>query len=495
MIYSVALPATVHEPAINHLIREDGQEDLCFALWHPSKGRRRTTALIQRLILPLDGERHIHGNASFMAEYFERALGEAVKTKAGLAFLHSHPAPGWQGMSRDDIVAEQGHAAAVKAATGMPFVGLTAGVDGAWSARFWEKTAPRTYKRYWCESVRVVGNKLRLLLHPDLAKAPVFRPELTRTISAWGSEVQSHLANLTVGVIGAGSVGSIVAEALARMGIGHIQLIDFDSVEIVNLDRLLFATKQDALRHRPKVDVLADTIRQSATAGNFTVEPLEWSIVEEEGFRAALDCDVLFSCVDRPLPRSVLNFIAYAHLIPVIDGGIQLRIHPTTHKLSHADWRAHTAVPTRPCLECLKQYDPGQVSSERDGLFDDPAYIAGLPHDHSLKRNENVFAFSLSDASFEVLQFLSLIVAPSGISNPGAQMYHFVTACLETDELTACKPGCLYASYVGIGDSVPITVTSRHAVAEEARAVRQKISQTWYLHLWKRLCSIVSGGI
>ena len=64
MMHSVALPSVVHQQAIQHLIRDDGQEDLCFALWYPSKGTNRTTALIHQLLLPLPGERRIHGNAS-----------------------------------------------------------------------------------------------------------------------------------------------------------------------------------------------------------------------------------------------------------------------------------------------------------------------------------------------------------------------------------------------------------------------------------------------
>lgn len=476
MRYSVAIPSTVHETAAKHLLRDDGQEDLCFALWYPSYGQGRTTALVHSLILPLDGERRVHGNASFSAAYFERALRAAASANAGLALLHSHPGVGWQGMSLDDIAAERGRAASTKGATGLPLVGLTLAADQAWSARFWVKTGPREYERRWCESVRVVGERLTVTYMDALLPKPKFRRELTRTVSAWGPERQANLARLRIGVVGAGSVGSIVAEALARMGVARLRLIDFDAVELVNLDRLLYATRRDAALHRPKVEVLARGLRLGATAEGFVAEPVEYSVAEEEGFRAALDCDVLFSCVDRPWPRSVLNFIAYAHLIPVVDGGI--RVQSSKKGLRGADWRAHVAGPTRKCLECLGQYDAGLVAAERDGYLDDPHYIDSLPEDHPVRRNENVFAFSLSAAAFEVLQMLSMVVSPSGISNPGAQIYHFVTGGLDAD-YDACDENCPYPRLVARGDHSGLGVTGRHPAAERARGERAAPRRGW----------------
>ena len=51
--------------------------------------------------------------------------------------------------------------------------------------------------------------------------------------------------------------------------------------------------------------------------------------------------------------------------------------------------------------------------------MDDPTYIAGLPKGHPLKANENVFAFSASCASMQLLQMLALALAPLDQPNPG----------------------------------------------------------------------------
>jgi len=467
--YSTAMTQATHDALAAHLLRDDHQEDVAFAIWYPSEGAERTTALIAGVILPAEGDRLVHGNASFLPPYVERALAEAMAAGGGVAFLHSHGGPGWQGMSNDDVAAEQSLAAQARAATGLPLVGLTVGTDGAWSARFWVKTAPRTYVRAWCENVRVVGQQLRITWHPSLRPTPHFRRSLERTISSWGREAQADLARLHVGIIGAGSVGSMVAEALARTGLQRLRLLDFDAVEERNLDRLLHATPVDI--GRAKVVVLAEALAQSATANDFDIEAFEWSVVEEEGFRRALDCDVLFSCVDRPWPRSAMNLIAYAHLIPVVDGGIQVGV-TRRQTLKRADWRAHVAAPMRRCLECLGQYDPALVATERDGYLDDPTYIDGLPTDHPLRANENVFAFSMAAASLEVLQFLTMVIAPMGVASPGAQNYHFVPGNLDSPDFRTCDENCVYPRFIARGDTTGITATAEHAVAEQRRAER-----------------------
>ncbi len=350
----------------------------------------------------------------------------------------------------------------------MPLVGLTLAGSGVWSARAWLKTAPRTHDPAWCSSVRVVGDQLVMSYNDALLAPPKFKISMDRTLSAWGARKQSDLARLHVAVVGAGSVGAIVAEALARTGLCRITLIDYDSVEPHNLDRLLHATPRDARVRRAKVDVLARALKLSATSAEFSVHPLQMSVVEPEGFSAALDADVIFSCVDRPWARSALNLVAYAHLIPIIDGGIRAERHPSGDGIRRADWRAHMVTPGRRCLECIKQYDPGLVPVERAGLLDDPRYIENLPPHHELRHNQNVFAFSAADASLEVLQLLAATVAPSH-ADPGHQAYHFVQCGILDSKHEACKSSCLYPSLAAKGDLCGINITGRHRVADAAR--------------------------
>ena len=105
--WSVAIPGQIDSELQSFLIREDQQEDLLFALWSSSHGLLRQTALLHSPIYPDEGDRQRHGNVSYNPQYFEKACSIAMSEGCGIAFLHSHPFPGWQRMSLDDIAAEQ----------------------------------------------------------------------------------------------------------------------------------------------------------------------------------------------------------------------------------------------------------------------------------------------------------------------------------------------------------------------------------------------------
>ena len=482
MTYEVVFTSEADTTSSGHLLqhyrRSEAQEDLCFALWRPSTGKFRKTALIDEIILPKKGERNLHGNASFEPDYLVRAIRVASDKRAGLAFMHSHPGPGWQGMSDADIEAERDVLAYPAGATGLPLVGLTIGSDGYWSARFWAKDG-RQMKRHPCDKVRIVGPQSYRVQFDDKLVPPTPRKEvLRRTFDTWGRESQNMIARLKVGIVGLGSVGCLVAEAVARIGIAQVTLIDPDRVEEHNLDRLLYGTMDDI--GTLKVDLAAQAIRRRATANNINVTALPVSVHEESAYNAMLDCDILFSCVDRPVPRDVLNYVAQAHLIPVIDGGIAIEIDRRQDRLFSAHWRAHIVTPYHQCLRCNGQYNSSMVVVELDGSLDDPVYVSNLPAGE-LVGNQNVFPFSLSAASLEVNLMLRYLLAADWWPLVRQQEHQFVmgeTAVINSE----CHPTCSFRQRRARGD-----MEKPFYLVTEAAPRRQTVSESGWRVLYRRV--------
>lgn len=74
----------------------------------------------------------------------------------------------------------------------------------------------------------------------------------------YGQDAQHLFANSHICVIGIGGVGSWVAEALARTGIGAITMIDMDDICMTNTNRQIHALRQHV--GQPKIDVMAERI-------------------------------------------------------------------------------------------------------------------------------------------------------------------------------------------------------------------------------------------
>ncbi|NEN07654.1 ThiF family adenylyltransferase [Diaminobutyricibacter tongyongensis] len=430
----------------DHLIRSDGQEDVLIATYGPSTGLERTTALIRSVILPRDGERHVHGNASFTSAYVLRAASEARAAGHGLVLLHSHPGgEGWQRLSSMDRDTESEYERVARAATKMPLLGMTlGGQDTAWSARFWfDRTTPT-----WAESVRSVSPTLAVTWNDDLRAVPGVTASQERTVSSWGERAQGSISRLRVLVVGSGSVGLDIAQRLAATGLLNVGVMDYDAVETRNLDRMIGATRLDAALGRSKVDVAARLMKSAATAAHVEVRRHEVSITDPVGVSIALDYDVIFSCVDRPWPRAVLNGIAYADLIPVIDGGIALDTF-ADGRLRNGIWRAHTLVPGRPCMACIGQLVAGDVSLDKLGLLDDPEYIKGA--NREVPSSQNVAALSASVSSALLAQFVSLTAHPGRRGVPDPLRYILSTHMLEHSTATS-GPYCPYENATTAGD-------------------------------------------
>ena len=455
MIYEAVLPQHAYKQACDHLLqhvrKNQRQEDLCFGLWNPSTGESRYSAIITDIIEPVAGDRVLSGNAAFEAEYLSRAVRLANDRGMGLAFMHNHFTPGWQGMSPEDVVAERDRIAPVAASTRLPLVGLTMGTDGSLSARFWidrHQSEPA-----WCRKVRFMENGRMGVTYSESALLSYRRrPQLQRTIDTWGLAMQEKMARLKIGIVGVGSVGAVVVESLARMGMENLLLIDGDKVQPHNLDRLLHARDENV--HSYKAKIAAEQARHAATAENFQVASICGNLQNESCYRAALSCDLLFSCVDRPLPKDLLNHIAYAHCIPVVFGGIFID-NKTNGRLAQANWSTSVIGPGYQCLRCDGQYTTSDVVQERDGTLDDPEYLKTAGDVETTPRNQNVFPLSAHLGSAMVLEMVRFLITEDWWpAKSGKTTYSFVSGDQERSR-SGCNLNCAVHQRTGRGDTEP----------------------------------------
>ena len=402
--------------------------------------------------MPKEGDRLVNGNVEFCGDYVLRAASQAADLGGGLAILHSHPmGKGWQLLSTFDRDAEASFAALAMEVTGLPLLGMTyACTDSAWSARFWS-TDPHGAHDTPCESVRVIGDQLNISWNPALVPAPSITTSQTRTVSCWGEATQADFARLRVVVVGVGTLGLDVALRFASAGVQRIGLLDFDTVETCNLDRLLDASAWDAWLGRSKLEHATRVLRRNATAQSFTVQRIDGSVCEPSTLAQLLDYDLVVCAIDdHPWPRSIINSIAYTDHIPVIDGGVHIDTFPESGGMRNATWRAHALRPGRPCMVCNAQLDLGSVQADRAGLWDDATYLAGIPA-AGRPRSQNVGMFAAGASAGMLAQVVSFIAQPSGFGEPGPIRFSLSTHWLEHIGVET-REHCVVESQGPIGD-------------------------------------------
>lgn len=221
----------------------------------------------------------------------------------------------------------------------------------------------------FAERIRVVGPGLRIL-RGDPTRQPL-RVDINNimaesSILLWGESGQKLLSQLWVGIAGLGGVGGIIAEHLARLGIGTLVLVDYDRLEEGNFNRSQGATRSDVALRVPKVEVYARIAKGAATAPNFQVFPFRESVAETAGLKPLLDCDIVVSAADDAFGRQVLDHVAYAHLIPVIDGGTILVPDSVSMLLVAGKSQAVAAGPGHVCLECQGVYTQEEATVARE---------------------------------------------------------------------------------------------------------------------------------
>jgi len=120
-----------------------------------------------------------------------------------------------------------------------------------------------------------------------------------------GPEGQAAISRARVGVAGLGALGTVVAEQLARAGVGTLRLIDRDLVEISNLQRQSLYAESDAREGLPKA-VAAERRLRDINAGT-RIEVLVDDLNPAGVSEWVVGLDLVMDGLDNFETRFVLN--------------------------------------------------------------------------------------------------------------------------------------------------------------------------------------------
>jgi hypothetical protein len=352
---ALAFAGIQHERLRAHLFPGDGLEAAAILLCSRSSAPR-IRLLVRHMILVPHEECRIR-RRDFIAWpglHIEEALDRAEAEDLSVILVHSHPGGLFafsaadndsDGLVMPSLIENHGrfHGSAIM----VP--------DGAVRARW--------YDRKLCARaiplVSVAGNNLLYWWEEDATLGRrVMRP------LAFTSEMSRELKRLTAGFIGVSGTGSINAEQGCRLGFGRAKLIDFDKVELKNLNRILNSRLHDAQAHRMKVHAFADAVRDYR--GDGVAEAIPLSILTREAVIEASQCDVLFCSVDCLEARHIADLIAATFVLPLFDVGVVIPLRDANGVPAIGDvcGRVDYVQPGRTTLQDRGVYSPESLRAE-----------------------------------------------------------------------------------------------------------------------------------
>ncbi|MCC7191790.1 MAG: ThiF family adenylyltransferase [Phycisphaeraceae bacterium] len=186
-------------------------------------------------------------------------------------------------------------------------------------------------------------------------------------LPGFGEDGQKKLLGSSALVVGCGALGTVIANMLARAGVGHLIIVDRDFIEITNLQRQVLFDEIDVRDAIPKAEAAKRKISQINSQVEVTaiVDDVNHTNIEKlihlGRSRNHGKVDVIVDGVDNFETRYLVNDAAVKHSVPYIYGGAVGTIGATYAILPHTplgDSVWEKAGMATPCLRCIFEQAP-----------------------------------------------------------------------------------------------------------------------------------------
>jgi molybdopterin/thiamine biosynthesis adenylyltransferase len=179
-----------------------------------------------------------------------------------------------------------------------------------------------------------------------------------RNIRFFGKDGQDRLRAATLAVVGGGGLGSHVCQQLAYLGVGEIRPIDYEELDVTNLNRYVTAYADDPVTGTRKVDLCERLIKRIDPT--IAVRKVHAPLRSAEAFQAIQSADYIFGCLDNEGSRLVLTELCSAYALPYVD--LATEIFPG--EAPNYGGRVCIAWDGNGCLVCLDQIDLQEAQSD-----------------------------------------------------------------------------------------------------------------------------------
>jgi len=341
----------------NHFLQYGLIEQGAFCLVHKGRGHNGERLTVSGIILPSVQAWEIQSeyNLRPSAQWISSAISQAIRERAGLLFVHSHPNKNFPlGFSPSDKIAFDSLACTIAPILDGPFGAVVAHPNG-WSGVLWAGNNTISVGR-----IAAIGRTLRFLSPlPSTSRNPLD----DRQSDALGV-VHNRLRNLCVAVVGCGGLGSPIAEQLVRMGVNELIIIDNDLLDTPSNIRRVFGSKSSDLKAKPplsKVDVVGGYLRGLELG--VKICQVKGDVRTERVFRHLLDADIVLMGTDTHGSRAIVNELPSKYLTPVIDVGVRVGAK-NDNRLSNLVADIRILTPETPCLWCRNAISADTVRAE-----------------------------------------------------------------------------------------------------------------------------------
>jgi ThiF family protein len=434
-----------------HLFPGDNDEHGAVLLAGMSNASGRMSLHVREVHLAVDGVDYVAGKIGYRAltpKFIHRIITRARDERLVYLAVHNHFGDREVAFSSTDLDShELGYPALLQISRGMP-VGALVLARHAVSADIWmSKTA-----RLEIEDAIVVGSALERLTPSPKKDLPAAAQTYDRQRRMFGKLGQRELADCHVAILGLGGIGSLVAEYLAHLGVGHFTLVDSDVVEDSNLSRIVGATAADAHKRIAKVKVARRLIR--AVHPKAQVVTIVGDIARELIAKQIVGCDYLFLAADSMRARLVVNAIVHQYLIPAVQLGSKIRIDEQGGLLEIMSANR----PLRPghlCLWCNQLIDPVALAREAKTDAERKAQAYGVE-----EPNPSVITLNAVSAAHAVSDFLLDYLALRREAAPlHYEHFHFLDrrrSLVEPRQDRTCPECSVEGLRFGRGDAVTL---------------------------------------